>query len=390
MNRPKTKRSKPKRISRARLKAALLSHLSSIGVFENGNSNGFISKETIRNLHHSHRVQTAEAERDLIKRRGQILIQSFASGREVDVPRIEPYLVEVRSDTFEGDLFRTATLLWSVPVSKGFGRRMRFLVMDRQNDKLIGIVALGDPVFNLSCRDAWIGWDVRTREKRLVNVMDAYVLGAVPPYSQLIGGKLVAAMVASKEVNDTFERKYSASVGVISQTAKRPHLVLVTTTSALGRSSLYNRLKLPDMVEFKYLGTSKGYGHFQVPDQVFADMRKLLAAKGHKYAAGHQYGDGPNWRVRVIREALHQLGLPQDLLRHGIKREAYGVPLAENWKQYLCGEVESPKVCVCSSSSIGKACVDRWLLPRSLRDDSYRRWTREGTWEMLCSRFGED
>ncbi len=34
---------------------------------------------------------------------------------------------------------------------------MRYLVYDRNNDKLIGIFALTDPVFNLRVRDAWIG-----------------------------------------------------------------------------------------------------------------------------------------------------------------------------------------------------------------------------------------
>ena len=53
----------------------------------------------------------------------------------------------------EGDLFRAATLLWSVPVSRGYGRRMRYLVMDESNNKLIGLFALGDPVFNLKSRD---------------------------------------------------------------------------------------------------------------------------------------------------------------------------------------------------------------------------------------------
>jgi hypothetical protein len=37
-----------------------------------------------------------------------------------------------------------------VPVSNGFGRRLRYLVWDEHNDKLIGLIAIGDPVFNLS------------------------------------------------------------------------------------------------------------------------------------------------------------------------------------------------------------------------------------------------
>ena len=74
--------------------------------------------------------------------------------------------------------------------------------------------------------------------------MDAYVVGAVPPYSQLIGGKLVAALMASTEVKRVYERKYLGRQAVISEKKHRARLVLLTTTSALGRSSLYNRLSL--------------------------------------------------------------------------------------------------------------------------------------------------
>jgi len=78
-------------------------------------------------------------------------------------------------------------------VFRSLGRRMRFLVRDRSNGILIGLLALASPVLNLSARDNWIGWTVRDREARLVNVMDAFVIGAVPPYSELLGGKLVVS-----------------------------------------------------------------------------------------------------------------------------------------------------------------------------------------------------
>ena len=55
--------------------------------------------------------------------------------------------------------------------------------------------------------------------------MDAYVLGAVPPYSFLIGGKMVAALMGSQEVKDAYERKYMGKEGVISQQSKQARLV---------------------------------------------------------------------------------------------------------------------------------------------------------------------
>jgi hypothetical protein len=119
-----------------------------------------------------------------------------------------PRLELVEADTWQSDLFRLAGLSWSVPVSAGFGRRLRYLVWDDSNEKLIGIIALGDPVFNLKVRDELIDWTSKDRAKRLVNIMDAYVLGAVPPYNFLLGGKLVASLIRTKEVRDDFAKKY--------------------------------------------------------------------------------------------------------------------------------------------------------------------------------------
>src|ERR1035437_3330987 len=62
-------------------------------------------------------------------RRGPLaqLAEVFASGCDVVPASITPKLQLVKSDTWEGDLFRLASLTWSVPVSTGFGRGLRFL-----------------------------------------------------------------------------------------------------------------------------------------------------------------------------------------------------------------------------------------------------------------------
>jgi hypothetical protein len=174
---------------------------------------------------------------------------------------------------FKSDLFRYASLLWSVPVSAGYGRRMRFLVFDDSNGKLIGLFALGDPVYNLGVRDRWIGWSVAERSDRLYHVMDAYVLGAVPPYSCLLGGKLVALLATSDEVRDAFRARYSGKASQIRKVRHDPHLVLLTTTSALGRSSLYNRLRVDEGPAFIRLGYTEGWGHFHFSEGVFARVK---------------------------------------------------------------------------------------------------------------------
>jgi len=178
----------------ATLKKKLRSHLRVLGFKKTENGlfqvDGGV-KDIIRKLHAAQRDDRLRASQKFIEAKSDRLLKYFASGVDVDPCRIEPALERVSSGTWQGDLFRLASLTWSVPVSNGFGRRIRYLVWDRQNDKLIGLIAIGDPVFNLAVRDKLIGWDSRDRANRLVNIMDAYVLGAVPPYNALLGGKLV-------------------------------------------------------------------------------------------------------------------------------------------------------------------------------------------------------
>jgi len=122
------------------------------------------------------------------------LIQRIASGREIKLGLVSPRLVQVLPDSEDELLFRYSSLHWSIPTSSGYGRRLRFLVEDAHNGKLIGLFGLCDPVFSVAARDSWVGWDLRARKQRLRNVMEAFILGAVPPYSMLLGGKLVAML----------------------------------------------------------------------------------------------------------------------------------------------------------------------------------------------------
>ena len=158
---------------------------------------------------------------------------------------------------------------------------------------------------------------------------------------------LVTSIIASDEVARTFKERYSNSVGKISGEKKRARLALVTVTSALGRSSMYNKLKLmpstPEqgdapVVELRRIGETAGYGHFQFNEDLFTQLRQVLQEEGHSYANGHQLGDGPNWRIRVVRAGLETIGLdPDKILKHGIKREVYVMPIARNAQNFLAG-----------------------------------------------------
>ena len=262
---------------------------------------------------------------------------------------------------------------------------MRFLVWDDYNDKLIGLIALGDPVFNLRARDNFICWGAAERKKRLINIMDAYVLGAVAPYNMLLGGKLVACLVRTKDIRDAFRAKYALKEGIISGEKKNPHLLAVTTSSALGRSSVYNRLHLGGQTYLQSLGFTSGFGHFHVPGELFEQMREYLRLRKHPYSSGNRFGNGPNWKFRAIRAALEMMGVKRDCLQHGIQREVFISLLASNAVDMLRGIDQKPRCNgLLSVQEVGQLAVERWLRPRAQRRPEFIHWHRDQVAEQLA------
>ena len=366
----------------ATLKRALRDHLRTLG-FEKNNEGELLlpegGKGTVRTLHRSQRRERLDAAQDFLGRALYKNLNCFASGGEINPTKVTFRLIPVKTGTRQADLFRLATLTWSVPVSPGFGRRMRYLVWDDGHNKLAGVIALGDPVFNLSVRDKEIDWTVHDRSKRLVGILDAYVLGAVPPYNMLLVGKVVACLIRSRQVYDDFTEQYGSSVGVISGAKKAARLLAVTTTSSMGKSSVYNRLKLDGRLYFKPLGYTEGWGHFHITDALFEKMRDYLRERGHAYADQHKFGEGPNWRLRTIRAALNGLQVNEKILRHGIKREVFISTFADNAYEVLrTGQATPETGSLLTVTQISDLARERWILPRAERGEiDYKSWTRE-------------
>ena len=333
------------------------------------------TKDVARLLHSSQRRAALDRSQAFVREWEDLLLPRFANGSDVDPAAIDPEITAVSSES-DAALFRFASLHWTVPVSQGYGRRTRFLVRDRSNGKLIGLFALGDPVFNLRVRDELIRWTQQQRKERLYNVFNSYVLGAVEPYRQLIAGKLIALCAVSNEVVSHLTAKYAGTTTIIQGKEKMSRPVLVTTTSALGRSSIYNRITYNGARVYHPVGFTEGFGHFQFSDAVFDELVDLLSADAN--FRGNRYGQGPNWRMRTIRTALERLGLPGDLLRHGIRREVFLAPLTLSWRAFLRGETNNVRPYDYPLGKLAQHYRDRWAIPRSVRQSEFREWQREG------------
>lgn len=375
----------------ANLKRRVRRNLLSLG-FQRSNEDGHLvisgtGKDVIRALHLAQRNARLRANREFLAEQLPHLNSYFASGGDIDACRVSPKLELISSGTWQSDLFRLASLTWAVPVSNGFGRRLRYLVWDQHNKKLIGLIAIGDPVFNLSVRDNHIGWDVKARTERLVNILDAYVLGALPPYNMLLGGKLVASLIRTRDIYDDFTKAYGKTTGIISGKEKNARLLAVTTSSSLGRSSVYNRLKLNKTDYLTPIGYTGGWGHFHIPDDLFAELRKFLRELEHPYADLHRFGQGPNWRLRTTRAALSALGFREDMLRHGIQREVFICEMASNARKLLrTGKGRPILTGLLSAEEVGQLAVQRWLVPRAERMPEYQQWQAASIASLLVEK----
>lgn len=338
-------------------------------------------KDAIRRLHHlavEHRVERAKA--GLVRHEHRLLKQ-IADGARLEPEAIEPELVEVRPKSEEELLFRWAALHWSIPVSSGYGRRLRFIVRDAANGKLMGIIGLGDPVFGLGVRDQWVGWDLADRRERLNHVLDAFVLGAVPPYSGLLCGKLVAMLASSAEVAAACKRKYGGREALISGKRRDGRLALVTTSSALGRSSVYNRLRLGGEPVAISLGYTLGSGEFHFSNGLYATISAYAERHCEPSAKQEAWGSGYRSRREVVRKVLHHLEMSDKWIYHGVEREVFALPLAENSREFLRGEHTRLRWHHRTVESTFAEFRERWLLPRASRDDRYKLWNSQ-SWRL--------
>ncbi|MEM1684923.1 MAG: DUF4338 domain-containing protein [Nanopusillaceae archaeon] len=336
-------------------------------------------KDVLRGLHKAAVRLEIVARQGWLRRHLAKYLPFFADGVEVDPERVEPVLVEVKTRE-DHNLFRVARLLWSLPFSAGCGRRMRFLVMDRSNGKLIGLLAFQSPPLSFPARDRLFCYPCGRKTELVNQTMDIQTLGAVPPYNYLLGGKLMVLVAVSNEVRQVYQRRYLGRATEVKGRILPPHLVALTTTSAFGRSSLYNRLKYNGTVIAESLGYTEGYGTFHLAE-FYPLLRQFLESRGISTRGGLDTGPRRKWQTMV--RALRQLGLSSRLLRHGVKREAFLLRLIDNLEGYMEGREAEPLYRDLPFAKLVAWWRERWLLPRAGRVDGWRQWRKEEVQGLL-------
>lgn len=286
----------------------------------------------------------------------------FAQPEEINLNKVEPYLVEVQGDNITNKIWAYCLSFWSVPVSAGYGRRIRYLVFDKQNDKVIGLFGLCDPLIGFNTRDRYIGWNREQKHERLYNCLTAYILGAVPPYNTIMGSKLVALTTMFPEVRETFKRKYEGKETIIAGKQKMPVLAMIDTFGAFGKSAIYTKL-----LNWRFLDYTKGTTHIHLTASGCWEQIKQFVPQETFESYG--YGKGSNWKLRMVRIGLSNLGFKnEDILSIGWKRAYYMNPLLKNWKEFLTMQTDTPEfIDYTNNDYLINYWRERWVLPRLIR-----------------------
>jgi hypothetical protein len=234
-------------------------------------------------------------------------------------------------------------------------------------------------------------------------VADVSVCGAVHPYNEILGGKLVTLLLTSREVRDAYARRYGGQISVIaSQMAGRAiskpaDLKILTTTSLYGvGSSQYNRLilraseypELPHDIRWGAIGKSLtgGFGTLHLSAETAHALRSMALVRHDSRRVNNRFGEGTSPRLRQIREGLDALGLKSDtILHHATPRIFYGCELATGARESLMGLAPADPEDVATADAIARAWRKRWLAQRVGRAETLDSLTMLGPTSIRAS-----
>lgn len=214
-------------------------------------------------------------------------------------------------------------------------------------------------------REDAVGTAIRTalsiqKSKHIgTSMLELNVCGAIPPYHEILGGKLVALLAVSPQIIEDYRARYGGRKSEIASKLKgedvcRPaDLVYVGTTSlySIG-SSQYNRLKIPKDaigakmdIQWKKLGYTTGYGTLHISR---ATTQCLKEAMGENDKINHVFGEGPSPKMRLLASSIRSLLEPshedtKEFAKHAMSRIVYGAKIACNTSPYMLGIDQTPE-----------------------------------------------
>ncbi|MDD4984982.1 MAG: DUF4338 domain-containing protein, partial [Dehalococcoidales bacterium] len=103
-------------------------------------------KQAYKDVQQRSRLEQIAAHHNFLRRYRDKAQQYCRSGDDISPNKIDLELREVKSDSFEDNMFRWWNLVWwTIPYQRPYGRQMRFLLWDKVHDSPFGLIGLQSP-----------------------------------------------------------------------------------------------------------------------------------------------------------------------------------------------------------------------------------------------------
>jgi len=258
-----------------------------------------------------------------------------------EITNLEPIVVVVNTEPLERLWTTLRYYCSSAEYNQAPGRFIKFLMMDKVSDKVLGICSIASDVISISDRDKFIGWtpENKLKDKMLRHTAIGTTIVPTQPFgSNFLGGKLIAALVTSEVVRNEWENPSTGD-------SNPGKLVGMTTTSLYGGFSMYNSLKW-----WKPVGMTKGKiaikpyekgyenWHWWLKQHMKDDYDKAMTQK--EGVSGPVTGA----KNRVLAMIFKACGIKQSDFQHGYLRGVYYSCFYENTKEFLCNKITEDKL----------------------------------------------
>jgi len=336
-------------------------------------------KDSLKKIQSLKRKEQLRIHKKSLQNYARYVESHLISGKNLNPANIELHLIEIKPGSLYSKIFFWWNLVWwSIPYTRAYGRQMRYLIWDRGHNAPFGLICLQSPPLGCSVRDSYLGIKSEDKPYWVNQSLYAQRVGALPPYNELIGGKMVSLTLTANEIRDRYAEKYKEKVTLIKKRILPNRLLFITTTSAFGKSSVYERIKYNGENVTNFIGYTEGAGTFHISEILYSECLDFLKNRGVNIKRG--FGTGPQRKLRLIAKAFKLLKLP-DFEFHNIKRGFYIFPNVKNLHQVI-SEQEKPIWHDRPFKELEDYWKKRWGIPRSKRTS---RWKEFDAYEFYLS-----
>lgn len=326
-------------------------------------------KDVLRNVHEQKRKEQIRLHKKFLMKNINEVKKYMISGEELNPEKIDLKLIEVKPGSLCSKLFFWWNLIWwSIPYDKPIGRQMRFILWDNYHNSPFGLIGLQSPPLRSAVRDTFLGLNSGNIDYWINQSLYGQRIGALPPYNDLLGGKMVALSLTSNEIRNLYAKKYENKETLLKKRNLPNRLLFITTTSAYGKSSVYERISYKGEKVSQFIGFTSGSGTFQLREELYKECLQYLEQKGRDTKRG--YGTGPSRKLHLIETAFRLLSIPS-FMYHNIHRGFYIFLNVKNFREVIQSE-EVPQWYDRTFTELSNYWLERWALPRSERIDKWR------------------